>query len=204
VARPEHTRSQDPDFVKRCRFSALQERLPLQWPRPPDTPPSPKKSYRSRYRYLGWEDLQEGLDWAAVEDFDLLLQLVDFSPLRDVLALRLGWRSAKGKVPFDPVSLFLLTLWQIVNRWSRAQTLRNLRKPRYADYAERFGFREGIFPSEGRRSASLPDHFGQKLAGPGQPSLRSTSGSGHRSRHSAAQSAALAISSLDPGEWRAV
>ncbi len=65
------------------------------------------------------------------------------------MAEQLGWTSAKGKVPFDPVSLFLLTVWQMVNGWSRAETLRNLRKPRYADYAERFGFRDGIFPSEG-------------------------------------------------------
>jgi hypothetical protein len=61
----------------------------------------------------------------------------------------LGWTSAKGKVPFDPVSLFLLTLWQITNGWSRAKMLRYLRKARFADYAQRFGFRDGIFPSEG-------------------------------------------------------
>jgi hypothetical protein len=149
MARPEYTRSQDPDFVGRCAFSSLKDRLPLRWPRPSDTPPSPKLRYRSHYQYLGWEDLREGLDWATVEDFDLLLRLVDFSPLREVLAERLGWTSAQGKVPFDPVSLFLLTLWQIINGWSRAETLRNLHKPRFADYAERFGFREGIFPSEG-------------------------------------------------------
>jgi hypothetical protein len=29
VAKLEHTRSQDPDFVKHCRFRALQERQPL-------------------------------------------------------------------------------------------------------------------------------------------------------------------------------
>jgi hypothetical protein len=52
-------------------------------------------------------------------------------------------------VPFDPVSIFLLTGWQITNGWSRAQTLRNLRKSRYADYARRFGFEDGIFPTEG-------------------------------------------------------
>lgn len=149
MARPEDTRSQDPDFVGRCAFSSLQDRLPLRWLRPSDTPPSPKKRYRSWYQYPGWEDLQDPVCWDCCEDFDLLLRLVDFSPLREVLAERLGWQSAKGKVPFDPLSLFLLTLWQIVNRWSRAETLRNLRKPRYADYAERFGFREGIFPSEG-------------------------------------------------------
>ncbi len=149
MARPEQARTHDPDFVQSCRFSALQDRLPLRWPRPPDTPASPKKSYRSCYRYLGWQELQDPANRADTDDSDLLLRLVDFSGLRDVLAERLGWTSAKGKVPFDPVSLCLLTLWQIVNRWSRAETLRNLRKPRYVDYVERFGFRDGIFPSEG-------------------------------------------------------
>jgi len=37
--------------------------------------------------------------------------------------------------------------WQITNRWTRAQTLKNLRDPRYADYAQRFGFENGLFPT---------------------------------------------------------
>ena len=149
MARPEQARTHDPDFVQSCGFSALQDRLPLRWPKPPDTLASPKKSYRSGYQYLGWQELEDLANWADTDDFDLLLRLVDFSGLRDVLAEQLGWTSARGKVPFDPVSLFLLTLWQITNGWSRAKMLRNLRKARYADYAQRFGFRDGIFPSEG-------------------------------------------------------
>jgi hypothetical protein len=106
-------------------------------------------SYRSRYQYLGWAGLEELGAWENNDNFELLLGLVDFSGLRDVLAEQLGWTAAQGQVPFDPVSLFLLTLWQIINAWSRAETLRNLRKRRYADYAERFGFRNGVFPTEG-------------------------------------------------------
>jgi hypothetical protein len=74
---------------------------------------------------------------------------VDYTPLRPVLAQLLGWTSARGQVPFDPISIFLLTGWQITNEWNRAQALRNLRNPRYADYAQRFGFEDGIFPTEG-------------------------------------------------------
>lgn len=149
MARPEETRAQDPAFVQACGRSALPVRLPLRWPRPPETPASPKKSYRSGYDYLGWADLADLADWEHYTDFDLLLRLVDFSPLREVLAAQLGWTSAQGRVPFDPLSLCLLTLWQIVNGWSRAQTLRNLKKAQFQDYARLFGFREGIFPSEG-------------------------------------------------------
>ncbi len=134
-----------------CCLPSLQDRLPLRWPTPAGTAPSPKLRYRSGYQYLGWEDLGDPANWANYDDFDLLLRLVDFSSLRDVLALRLGWRSAKGKVPYDPISLFLLTLWQIVNRWNRAETLRNLRKERYADCARLFGFQQEVYPSEGEQ-----------------------------------------------------
>jgi hypothetical protein len=130
-------------------LSALADRLPLQWPTPPHTIPSPKKSYRSSYQYLSWGEWADPAEWENYDDFDWMLRLVDFSGLRDVLAERLGWSSAQGQIPFDPVSMFLLTMWQVVNDWSRAQTLRNLQKERYADYAYLFGFRKGVFPSEG-------------------------------------------------------
>ena len=36
--------------------------------------------------------------------------------------------------------MFLLQGWQVSSDWNRAQTLRNLYKPRYADYAGRLDF----------------------------------------------------------------
>ena len=149
MARPEATRAQDEGFVQQCSLSGLREHLPLVWPKPADTPASPKLSYRSGYQYLGWAELEDPDCWTELDDFDLLLRLVDFSPWRDVLAEQLGWTAAQGQVPFDPVSLCLLTLWQIIQGWSRAETLRNLRQARYADYVGRFGFRKGVLPSEG-------------------------------------------------------
>jgi hypothetical protein len=146
---PIQTRAQDLAFVARCCFNALRHRLPLRWPTPPDTPPSPKKAYRSHYVYLGWENWDHPAAWEHLSHFDLILRLVDFSGLRPVLAQLLGWTSARGWKPFDPVSIFLLLGWQITNGWTRAQTLLNLRDPRYADYAQRFGFQDGIFPTEG-------------------------------------------------------
>jgi hypothetical protein len=149
MARPELTRTRDVVFVNHCNLSVLADRLPLSWPTPAGTPPSPKKSYRSCYQYPGWAELADPAFWEHADDFDLLLRLVDFSGLRDGLAEQLGWRVAKGQVPFDPVSLCLLTLWQIFHAWSRAETLRNLHQARNADYARLFGFREDLFPSEG-------------------------------------------------------
>lgn len=74
---------------------------------------------------------------------------VDFSGLRPILAQRLGWTSGRGRIPFDPVSMFLFHGWLTTNRWKRAQGLKNLADPRYADYRERFGFEEGVYPTEG-------------------------------------------------------
>lgn len=146
---PAETRAQDADFVIKCSMSGLGDCLPLVWPAPPDVSPSPKNDYRSHYIYLGGDDLDDPAVWEYLSDFDLLLRLVDFSPLRPVLAQLLGWTSARGWKPFDPVSIFLLIGWRITNVWSRAQTLRNLRDPRYADYALHFGFEDGAFPTEG-------------------------------------------------------
>lgn len=142
-------RAQDGLFVAQCSLQGLRARLPLPWPTPPGTPPSPKKAYRSEYVYLGWQDLNDPAAWEHCSEFDVLLRLIDYTGLRPVLAQSLGWRSGRGWMPFDPVSFFLLTGWQITNGWNRTQTLKNLRDPRYADYAQRFGFRNGCFPTEG-------------------------------------------------------
>jgi hypothetical protein len=146
-------RAQNAEFVREGSFFQLQDQLPLCWPTPPGTPPSPKRSYRSDYVYLGCSDLQDRETWTGtpwvLTDFDLVLRLVDFSGLRPVLAQRLGWTSGRGWKPFDPISLFLLLGWQITNRWKRAQTLRNLADPRYEDYRNRFGFEQGAYPTEG-------------------------------------------------------
>jgi hypothetical protein len=146
---PVAQRAQDNLLLAHCSGPGLREHLPLRWPTPPHTPPSPKKTYRSAYLYRGWQDLHDPAFWKQCSDFDLILRLIDFSGLRPVLAQELGWRSGRGWIPFDPLSFFLLTGWQITNAWSRAQTLRNLRHPRYADYAQRFGFLQDCFPTEG-------------------------------------------------------
>ncbi len=52
---PQQTRATDTLWVSQCNLVSLQARLPLSWPTPPDLPPSPKKRYRSAYRYP-WPD----------------------------------------------------------------------------------------------------------------------------------------------------
>lgn len=142
-------RAQDMHFVMTCGWSTLRERLPLLWPTPPGTPPSPKQHYRSHYVYRGDADLNDPVTWEQLSDFDLVLRLVDFTGLRPVLAQRLGWVSARGYAPFDPISFFLLNGWQLTNHWTRADALVHVRDKRYADYAARFGFAHGVYPTEG-------------------------------------------------------
>ncbi len=142
-------RTQDAHFVSTCSWTSLRDRVPLRWPTPPDTPPSPKTRYRSHYVYRGAADLDDPATWEHLSDFDLVLRLVDFTGLRPVLAQRLGWVSARGYEPFDPLSFFLLQGWQLTNRWTRAETLKHLGEERNADYAERFGFEKAVFPTEG-------------------------------------------------------
>lgn len=144
------TRQQQLTFRHACGFQALRPRLPLPWPAPAEVPPSPKTHYRSHYVYLASADLlMHSALWGEKQEFELLLRLVDFAPLRPVLAQLLGWTSAKGWSPFDPVSMFLLHGWQLTQQWTRAATLRNLALPRYADIRERLGFVEDVYPTEG-------------------------------------------------------
>jgi hypothetical protein len=146
---PIASRAADAHFVATCSLEGLREQLPLRWPAPAELAPSPKRAYRSAYVHLGGPDLADPAGWEQLSDFDLALRLIDFAPLRAVLAQRLGWTSARGWKPFDPVSIFLLLGWQISNGWNRAATLRQLQNPRYADYAHRFGFYAGVYPTEG-------------------------------------------------------
>jgi hypothetical protein len=154
---PSQTRAQDADLVSQCRLAhpatgsgqALKSRLPLPWPTPPETPPSPKTQYRSHYQYRGYQKLTDPAVWAYLSPFEIALHLIDFNGLRPVLAQQLGWQTARGQIPFDPVSMFLLHGWQVTNQWNRAQTLRNLRDPRYADLVAIFGFENDVYPTEG-------------------------------------------------------
>jgi hypothetical protein len=148
----EKTRAENGSFISQCNLLSLQQTLPLKWPAPPEILSSPKKSYRSAYAYP-WQtelaDPAQVLTWKNLSNFDLLLRLVDFSGLRPVLAHLLGWQSGRGWEPFDPVSFFLLVTWQITNKWTRSQTLKNMLDSRYADYVAWFGFRNGVYPTEG-------------------------------------------------------
>ncbi len=150
---PAQHRCQDPALVAALSFPSLAAKLPLSLPVPPGTPPSSKPHYRSHYVYRGYEDIvaPDGHPplWPTLSLFDLALRLIDFSSLEAPLAHTVYSSSPKGHVPFHPVSMFLLHSWRILHKWHRTEALRNLAAPRYDDYRQRFGFVQGIYPTEG-------------------------------------------------------
>lgn len=157
---PSQQRRQDPLLRATFALPVLLPKLPFVLPTVPNIPPSPKRHYRGQYVYRGADDLADPAAWLALSPFDLALRLFDFSPLTDPLAHKVYAQSARGHVPFHPVSLFLLLSWRLLNRWPRTQTLRNLADPRYADYGQYFGFAPGAYPTEGGLR-----HFETRLGG---------------------------------------
>jgi hypothetical protein len=143
-------RAVHPEFVQTFSLvdcGDLRDRLPLRLPVPDGTPPSPKRHYRSEYRYLGYDDLLQPDHLASLTLFEVALRLIDFSSLRDYLAQFCYRPSAKGQVPFDPVSLFLcLCLRRELGRsWRKLAKL--LAGEHGRGWRRRFGFRKGRTPS---------------------------------------------------------
>jgi hypothetical protein len=125
----------------------LRQKLPLVFPRDPDLPPSPKPRYRSAYRYLGFDDLDEGaID--TFSPFEIAVRLFDYSHLEPLLAAHIYVASAKGQVPFHPVSMYLLSLYRRERSISRREALRILRHPKDGLVLRRCTGFEDAFPSE--------------------------------------------------------
>jgi len=156
-------RAAHPDFIPTFSREALQDRLPFPFPVPPGLPPSPKGHYRSQYRYVGSDDLADPAVLTTLTLFEVALRLIDgstelaevFFPLRDLLAQGYYRPSARGQVPFDPVSLFGSTelaevLCLCLRRELRLswRTLAKLLAGEHgAGWRRLFGFLEGVTPS---------------------------------------------------------
>jgi hypothetical protein len=139
-------RAAHPDFVPTFSLAALGSRLPLPFPVAPGLPPSPKVRYRSYYRYLGYQDLTDAAQLIRLEPFEIALRLVDFSPLRAELA-QVYVASARGQVPFDPVSLLLCVCLrrELHIGWRRLARL--LAGEHGIGWRHQFGFQDGVTPS---------------------------------------------------------
>ena len=140
-------RAAHPDFVPTFSLTALRERLPFRFPVPDGVLPSPKRRYRSKYRYLGYENLSCAAEWSKLTRFEIGLRLIHFSSLRDYLAQGYYVPSAKGQVPFDPVSLFLCVCLRRELKCGWRKLAKLLAGEHGAGWRRLFGFREGDTPS---------------------------------------------------------
>ena len=139
----------------------LQKQLPLVLSPDPTLPPSPKTHYRSAYRYLGGDDLNEET-LETFSPFEIGARLFDYSALEPLLAAHIYRASAKGQVPFHPVSMYLLSLYRRERNLSRHEVLRILRHPqegqtlrRCTGFADQFPSESGLRYFEGRLTPAL-------------------------------------------------
>jgi hypothetical protein len=128
-------------------MSVLRAQLPLTFPVSSELPNSPKRKYRSEYQYLGWEGLEKAI-WADGSPFEFQLYLIDYRSLERLLAYHIYQPSAKGQVPFDPLSMYLLVLYRRDRDLSRPEVLRQLRHPKEGQELRRWAGFKDEYPSE--------------------------------------------------------
>jgi hypothetical protein len=140
-------RAQNQEALARFTLHELKQKLPLTLTTDPDLPPSPKRRYRSAYRYLGFNDVNE----EAIEtfsSFEISARLFDYTSLESLLAANIYVPSARGQVPFHPVGMYLLSLYRREGNLSRGKVLRILRHPEEGRTLRRCTGFGTDFPSE--------------------------------------------------------
>lgn len=121
--------------------------MPLSFPLDPGLLPSSKLRYRSPYGYLDAEGLDAPQTLEAPSSFDMAFRLFDYSNLEPLLVAHIYVPSAKGQIPFHPVSMYLLCTFRRERNLSRPETLRILKSKGGHELRQRLGFEEA-FPSE--------------------------------------------------------
>jgi hypothetical protein len=142
-----------PNFVELFCWEAIRPLLPLQLPTPGQLPPWAGRACRSFYR---WQP-SDGLDYSAdpsassgqallaLDEFDLVLRLFDFSPWRPYFAQR--FHSQFGPPPFDPLSLGLAAFLAVYQGWDWERLAQELHSPeRGRGYCHRLGFDPADLP----------------------------------------------------------
>lgn len=140
-------RAANPEALARFTLPNLEPALPLSFPLHPDLPSSPKPRYRSQYRYLGPDGLDAPHTLNTLSGFDVALRLIDYANLERLLAAHIYVSSAKGQIPFHPVSMYLLRVYRRTHNLTRRETLRVLKSDEGHQLRQRLGFQDE-FPSE--------------------------------------------------------
>jgi hypothetical protein len=135
-----------PNFVELFCWEAIRPRLPLRLPTPGDPPSWMGRRCRSCYQWQPSDDLHSSAELSALDEFDLMLRLFDFSPWRAYFAQR--FQSRFGPPPFDPLSLGLGMFLAVYQGWDWERLAGELRSPeRGLGYCRRLGFNPADVPS---------------------------------------------------------
>ena len=128
-----------PGFVQAFCWEAIRPRLPFRPTRIGQTANWAGRECRSFYRWLAPDDIRSAADLTGLDDFDLALRLVDFSPWRAYFAQR--FKSQLGPPPFDPLSIGLAGILAVEREWDWNRLVSELHSPeRGAGYCLRLGF----------------------------------------------------------------
>jgi hypothetical protein len=141
-------------FVGVFQWKTVRPHLPIRLALPPDVPPWRPRICRSYYRWLPPPDIRSAHDLKGLDNFDLVLRLVDFTSWRSILGQRFS--SAFGPPPFDPVSIglsWLLVRWRDW-KWSTLVTELHSRQ-RGLGYCRSLGFDPNDLPAESTFRAAL-------------------------------------------------
>jgi len=134
-------------FVDTFRWETVRPHLPIQLELPPAVRPWKCRGCRSYYQWLPPADQLSADDLTGLDNFDLVLRLVDFSPWRSILGQRFS--SAFGPPPFDPVSIGLCWLLVRWRNWTWTKLVEELHsQERGQGYCLRFGFDPHDLPAE--------------------------------------------------------
>ena len=133
-------------FVSTFHWEAVRPLLPLRLQSPPDVRPWRRRLCRSHYLWQPPDDIQSIHDWEGLDDFDLVLRIVDFSPWRPILGQRFS--SNLGPPPFDPVSIGLAWLLVRWRNWTWPRLVTELHsRERGLGYCLRMGFNPSDLPA---------------------------------------------------------
>lgn len=140
-------RAANPLFPLTWSLGALSPYLPFPFPVDPNLPPSPKPHYRSLYCPPEPGRLFDQTKRDGMSDFELAVHLIDFSALERPLAQFYYRPSAKGQIPFHPVSMLLAVALRIETGQSWRKVARLLAGEDGAGWRRLCGFVEGDTPS---------------------------------------------------------
>lgn len=134
-------------FVSTFQWEAVRPHLPIRLELPPGVRHWGPRTCRSYYRWMPPDDMRSVDDLSGLDNFDLVLRLVDFTPWRPILGQRFS--SNFGPPPFDPVSIGLCWLLARWRNWQWPTLVTELHsKQRGLGYCRLLGFDPDDLPAE--------------------------------------------------------